>query len=71
MTEGRRALLKVLTKTERRYVAARCRRDVKSVERWASGSHKPGQSARQSLCRHYRIPPESWDIFWFCRRGKK
>jgi transcriptional regulator with XRE-family HTH domain len=63
MTEGRRLLLAVLSRTTAEYVARRCRVTRGAVYQWTSGRNNPGPRARRALHHSYQIPPESWSPY--------
>lgn len=61
MTKGRRALLDILRRTKREYVACRCRVSISAVHMWCTGERTPNAGARTKLSVNYGIPLESWD----------
>lgn len=61
MTRGRDALLAILNRTKRVFVAARVRVTPRAVGHWATGLRKPSPKAKRLLAVNYRIRPESWD----------
>lgn len=61
MTRGRAALLRVLRRTEVRFVAARCRVQPTAVYNWLSGRRRPRRAQRALLEVNYRIEPSWWD----------
>lgn len=60
VTRGRRALLEVLQRTKRVFVAARCCVHPATVSRWASGARTPPESSRRLLEELYGIDRASW-----------
>lgn len=61
MTPGRRALLALLDRTKREYIAGVAGVARSTVQAWFTGTKRPSARARRSLFVHYGIPPESWD----------
>lgn len=61
-TRGRVALLRILTRTEARFIAARCRVSEGAVYHWTSGRRRPSETARLLLRENYGIPLDSWDL---------
>jgi uncharacterized SAM-binding protein YcdF (DUF218 family) len=59
MTDGRLALVRLLSRVRVYFVARRCRVTIKAVYNWTSGTRRPNRRARRAL-ESYGIPADSW-----------
>lgn len=62
MTEGRRALLRILLRTRAAYIAARLRVTPRTVYRWAEGYRRPSERSKKLLEVNYGIARDLWTI---------